>query len=172
VQPLESPDSHQLRAAIGWLELGNPQEAAAELDRLGPEARSHPDALDVRWQIHAAARNWDACLEVAQKLVQQHPSRASGWIHRAYALRRATGGSLEAAMNALLPASKEFPDLPLIPYNLACYCCQLQRLPEARQWLSHAFEIAEQLGEKPGLRRVALNDPDLETLWPELKDLK
>jgi len=169
VQPLEPPDYYHLQAAIGWLELGNPREATAELELINPRHRHHPAVLDARWEIHAAAKNWDACLDVARTEIEHAPDRVDGWVHRAYALRRATHGTLEAAFEALRPAVEKFPELPLIPYNLACYCCQLGQLTEAREWLAQAFARAEPLGEKQGLRAIALQDSDLEALWPELR---
>ena len=60
-------------------------------------------------------------------LIAAAPDRAVGWLHHAYALRRATGGGLLAAFNALSPVADKFPDEATIPYNLACYTCQMQR---------------------------------------------
>src|SRR5690349_10510510 len=56
IPPLEPPDSHHLAAAQGWLELGNHAEANNELERISPTLRAHPDALEVSWQIYAAAK--------------------------------------------------------------------------------------------------------------------
>ena len=39
MEPLEPPALHQAQAAYGWLELGNVEEAFAELERL-PESCS------------------------------------------------------------------------------------------------------------------------------------
>jgi len=36
------------KAAQGWLELGNLAEASAELERLEPQLRTHPDVLELR----------------------------------------------------------------------------------------------------------------------------
>ena len=43
-----------MRAAIGWLELGNHAEAGEEIARIAPEMLEHPDVLEVRWMICAA----------------------------------------------------------------------------------------------------------------------
>lgn len=53
-----------------------------------------------------------------------------------------------------------------IRYNLACYCAQLERLNEARQWLKQAFDI----GDAKKLKLMALDDPDLEPLWVDFAD--
>ncbi len=168
MKPLEPPDRYHLLAASGWLDLGDTREATEELERIAPRLRAHPDVLELRWQIYAEARNWDACVDIATAIVEQAPDRASGWLHRGYALRRATRGTLQAAWDALLPAAEKFPDVHLIPFNLACYACQMRRLPEARDWLKRAFDIAGKAGARKRVRRRALDDPDLEPLWKEI----
>jgi hypothetical protein len=54
--PTES-DKFHLRAAVGWLELGNHIEADAELDNISPEWRACPAVLEVRWHIYSEAKN-------------------------------------------------------------------------------------------------------------------
>jgi Tfp pilus assembly protein PilF len=56
MKPLEPPDSLHLQAAQGWLELGNHAEAEAELDNITASSREHPDVINVRWGIYAAAK--------------------------------------------------------------------------------------------------------------------
>jgi hypothetical protein len=56
VKPLDPPDSLHLRAAQGWLELGDHLEANSELDKITAFLRSHPDVLELRWQIYAKAK--------------------------------------------------------------------------------------------------------------------
>jgi hypothetical protein len=165
MQALDYPEKHFLVAAIGWLELGNPREAAAELARIQPEQQIHPEVLDVRWLACAALANWVEGLEVARALVQAAPDRAAGWLHQAYALRRVPGGGLQQAWQALLPAFQMFPNEAIIPFNLSCYACQLRELDAARLWLNRA----RQVGGKEHIDTMALSDPDLEPLWNEIR---
>jgi hypothetical protein len=65
----EPPNTHHLRAAEGWLELGNAAEATGELEQIAPALQSRPEVLAIRWQIHARERNWEKCVEVADLLV-------------------------------------------------------------------------------------------------------
>src|SRR5205814_6637653 len=157
-----------LRAAIGWLELENPTEAGEEIARISPANVSHPDVLEVRWQICAASQSWDAALTIAEELAATSPKLVSGWLHRAYALRRATNGGLEKAWDALLPAAKLFPKDRLIRYNLACYAAQLGRLEEAWEWLQKAMKAARDAGP---MKEMALADRDLEPLWERIEEL-
>ena len=164
MQPIEAPDGHHLRAAEGWLELGSPAEALAELALIAPEHQRHPDVLEMRWALHAHARQWDAALDAARELVLAAPDRASGWLHQAYALRRAMEGGLAQAREALKPAAKKFPKEPVIPFNLACYACQLGQIDEARGWVKRAMKV----GGKESIKLMALTDEDLKPLWQEI----
>lgn len=167
MQRLEPPDAHYLNAAIGWLELGNLAEARAELDHISPANQTHPDALEVRWLVCAEAKDWQAALEAALALLDRAPERSSGWLHQAYAIRRVPGGSVEQAWEALKPAFERFPKETIIAFNLSCYACQMQRLPEARHWFKRALAI----GDKKKLKQMALADSDLQPLWDEIRAL-
>ncbi|HYG22870.1 MAG TPA: tetratricopeptide repeat protein [Verrucomicrobiae bacterium] len=168
MQPLEAPDIHHLSAAVGWAELGNLEEAEKDLNRVSAVRQCHPDVLEVRWTILARQQRWDPALEIARSLLKMAPSRASGWLHMAYALRRASNGGLEMAWEALLPACNRFPKEATIPYNLACYACQMNLLDDARAYLHRAFII----GDLEQIREMALADPDLQPLWDEIRTWK
>jgi len=165
---LEPPQVHYVSAAIGWLELGNLGEAKAELERIGPEFHNYPQVLEVRWLICAEEQKWEECLQIARALLQAAPESPAGWLHQAYALRRVTDGSVKQAWTALLPAFDKFPKKPeaaIISYNLSCYACQMEQLDAARVWFKRAMVI----GGKSKFKRMALQDPDLEPLWDEIK---
>ena len=167
MQRVPPPDSHHLNAALGWMELGAHADAVGELKFIRPKYEQHPDVLEVRWAVHAAARDLNAAVEAARLLVQRAPGRSTGWLHQAYALRRATDGGVEQALRALLPAVDKFPTEPVIPFNLSCYACQMNRLDEARLWLDRAFKV----GKQSELKSMALTDEDLKALWPEIQKL-
>jgi tetratricopeptide (TPR) repeat protein len=167
MRKLEPPDTHYLMAAIGWSELGNLAEARAELIHISPAHQEHPDVLEVRWAVAAEQKRWEEGLQIAQALVREAPRRASGWLHRAYALRRVPDGSVQKASAALLPAFDKFPGEALIPFNLSCYACQMGQLDAARLWLQRAIAI----DGKEKIRQQALKDSDLEPLWDEIREL-
>jgi Flp pilus assembly protein TadD len=167
MQRVGPPDSFHLRAAIGWTELGCRNDALSELEAISPENRRHPDVLEVRWAILAGDGQWEAALDVAQKLVLSAPDRASGWLHRAYALRRVPEGGIEKAWEALHPAADLFPKEQTVFYNLSCYACQMNRLDDARSWLQRALKA----GRKENIKNMALEDEDLKPLWEEIRKL-
>ena len=165
IPPLEPPASHHVTAAEGWLELGNPAEAAAELAGVDSEWADHPAVIELEWQIQAHASQWETCLTLAARLVARHPELPAGYIHRSYALHELQRTA--EARDQLLPALTLFPEEEILPYNLACYECRLGNLPRARQWLGQLFRRKDALT----WRRAAQSDPDLASLWPELADL-
>ena len=164
MKPIEPPDLHYLRAAMGWLELGNHWEANEELQQIAPALQIHPDVLEIRWEICAMAEEWDVCMNIASAIVELAPDRPFGWIGRAHALRRVEGGSLMAAFMTLLPVADEFPGEPMIPFSLSCYTCQMGRLDDARAWLHRAFAVASLTGTQRHLKHMAREEPDLEPL--------
>ena len=165
VKPFEPPDTHHLRAAEGWLELGNYTEANAELDNVTPTVRAHPVVLRLRWHVCAQGKAWDLAYEVANTLVRLEPGNAEHWLHRSYALHELK--RTKEARDLLLPAAGMFQDIEVIRYNLACYECQLGNLPKAKEWLAQAFARAK----GGALKRQALDDPDLEPLWQHIATL-
>jgi tetratricopeptide (TPR) repeat protein len=162
---LGTPDSHHLNAAQGWLELGNHSEANEELAKISASLVNHPEVLEVRWAVHAAGKRWPTCVEVAETLVKVAPDYLLGWIHRSYALHELK--RTREAFNLLLPAVELFPEEPLIRYNLACYCCQLEEAREALEWLDKALV----LGDYKQFKQMALEDPDLQPLKAEILKL-
>jgi hypothetical protein len=66
----------------------------------------------------------------------------------------------------LLPAVDQFPEEPIIPFNLACYASQLNRLTEAWAWLEEAVKRS---GNRQRMFAMAAADPDLEPLWDRIR---
>ena len=165
---LAQPDLHHLKAAVGWLELGNAAEALAELDGMDETLQSHADVLEARWLALAKLLRWEAAAKIGRALIAAAPDRSIGWLHHAYALRRAPNGGVLAAFNALFPVANHFPGEATIPYNLACYTCQMQRdATETMTWLEQAIAA----GDRKEILAMALKDPDLEPLRPEIAKL-
>ena len=158
---LQHPDPMHLEAAAGWIQLGDYDSANDELEKIRAEWRAHPDVLDLRWLIYSHHEQWDACLDIASAIVKIASDRVWGWVHKAYALRRATGGGMEKAKPVLLEAAKLFPDDSMIQYNLACYCAQLGQLDAAQEYLDKSYE----LGNAKQIKLMALDDEDLKPLW-------
>jgi predicted Zn-dependent protease len=159
MQPIEPPDSHHVMAAQGWLELGNFAEAALELERVSVPTREHPSVLDLRWQLHAKAKQWQQALALAEDLCRSIPESPFAWIHRSYCLHEL--GRTQEAWDALQPMATRFPEEWLIGYNLACYACQLGHLDEAKAWLDRARLV----GDSRHVDRLAAADADLKPLF-------
>ena len=158
---LKHPDTMHFKAAVGWIQLGDYDSANDELENIRAEWRAHPDVLELRWLIYSHHEQWDACLDITSAIVKMAPDRVSGWVHKAYSLRRSNAGDLERAKAVLLEAAKLFPDDDMIQYNLACYCAQLGQLDAAKEHLYKSYE----LGDAKQIKLMALDDEDLKPLW-------
>ena len=156
---LEPPHTHHLNAAQGWLGLGVTDEASRELERIPAALQSHPEVLEVRWQIYAKTGQWEDCVTVANRLIELVPTVPQGWIHRSYALHELK--QTRQALEALLPARIMFPKDWLIQYNLACYCCRLHEFERTLEFLKTAFK----LGDENEIKKMALADADLKEVW-------
>jgi predicted Zn-dependent protease len=164
MKKLSLQDQRFIEAAEGWLGLGDHLAANEELEQISPESKGDPKVLEVRLQIYWAAKKWEACVEIASALVRLKPDSEFGWIGRSFALHELK--RTEEAYDLLLPAKEKFPKNWTIPYNLACYCAQLNRLDEAQDWFRKAMAINEQI-----VKREAIGDPDLKPLWDSMSGM-
>jgi predicted Zn-dependent protease len=159
-------DERRLLAAEGWLELGNWLEANEELENITPQMRGHPLVLRLRWEIYAKAGRWEMASEVGRSLSILMPDDSWGWIHWAFALHELK--HTKEAYDVVNSVVAKFPDKGTIPYNLACYSCQLGNQQEAIEWLKRAIALEDD----NEIRLRAIKDLDLEPLWAEIGKLK
>ena len=165
MKPLEPPDSHYLRAAEGWLRLGNHLEAEEELAMISAPMRAHPEVLRIRWEVYAEAKKWELAAEIARALAEMLPDRSFGWIQFAYSLHAMK--RTREARAVLLPVVDKFPDQYIFQYSLARYACQLGDIRESKRWLKRACEVAD----KAEVIEMASLDPDLKPLWNEISKI-
>ncbi len=158
---LPHPEIHQLRAAEGWLELGNAKEANSELDRLSPAYRVHPDVLHLRWQIQRKAQEWERCFELACSLTELSPQDPRGWAALAqsfYFFKR-----YAQAYDLAVAKLSKFPTCWPLYYDAACYASLTGRYTRAREFL----DLALKFGDADRINQMAETDPDLDALRQE-----
>lgn len=155
--PIEPPDQKFFDAARGYAELSMYHEANEELDKIDPFLRAAPEVLALRIEIYRGLQKWELMTELARRLTEFEPDNPQWPVSLAYATRRAN--SIETAKEILLSAETKFSTEAVIKYNLACYCCQLGEIENAKNYLKQAFEIDS------NWRLTALDDPDLQPLW-------
>jgi tetratricopeptide (TPR) repeat protein len=159
VAPLPATAACHLRAAEGWFELGNHDEAQAELEKLSLECRDHPDVLALRWQIQAMDQDTKRCMTVALAFIRRAPTEPRGWIilARTFYFR----GEYQKAYDVAIRQVARFPHSWHLLYDAACYACRIGNLEEAIKLLGMALNV----GDRKALSLVALDDPDFEALW-------
>jgi tetratricopeptide (TPR) repeat protein len=134
---------------------------ATELDKIDPFLRAAPEVLALRVSIYCALEKWELMAELAKRLIEFQPNNPEWPVSLAYGTRRAI--SIQAAKEILLNAERKFPKEAVIKYNLACYCCQLREIENAKNDLKQTFEI------DLNWRKAALDDEDLRPLWDSLQ---
>jgi len=132
-----------------------------KLENIDPFNRAAPEVLGVRLAIYLELKKWELMQQVAKRLKEFQPDNVEWTISLAYASRRAF--SIDVAMAILLDAKAKFPREAAIPYNLACYYCQLGEMEKAKRYLKEAFEI------DLNWRKAALDDEDLKPFWDSLQ---
>ncbi len=149
-------DLRILRSALGWLELGLPDEALSELGGLPARDRMRRHALELRLLAEMESRHWNAAADTGRLLCLKEPKEARFFIHAAYCLHE-TGDTL-AARDWLLRGPASLIEDPLFHYNIACYLAVLGDCKRAETHLERAFEM------DASLRETAQEDTDLEAL--------
>lgn len=157
MKQLDPENERLLVAAQGYLELGLPLEANNEIESMSAEVRHLPAVLEMRVGIYRKMEKWELMQVVAKSLTEVDPTESRWPLAWAYATRRAE--SVDAARFILIEAWQLHKKEPLIPYNLACYLCQMGEPDIAKDVIRHAFEL------DPKIRLQALEDEDLKPLW-------
>jgi tetratricopeptide (TPR) repeat protein len=151
--------ARHIEAADGWLDLGDWQSANEEPERITPRLRAHPTVLEMRFRVYSAAKHLELALEVPEALVALTPHEENAWINRSYLLHDLK--RTQEAYDLLLPVLDKFKNEWVIPYNLACYKCQLGDHARAKELLALAYER----GDAEEIKLMALDDADLAPLW-------
>jgi uncharacterized protein HemY len=166
MMPLSHANRIQLDAAEGWLSLGNPREAEAELEKISEQNADHPAVLVMSWQAAASAGRWQKAHRAIKALCEMAPMSAQAWVLQAETLRHLRGP--KAAWTLLLRVVSRFPADAVLSYRLACYAAQTGLFGESCTWLLRAFEL-ETSGQ---LRLTAILDTELDPLWEQIAQLE
>lgn len=137
-------------------------DAALELQQLSPGLENHRDVLVTKVYVSQGLKDWGVLRVAALKLMAEEPGNAQWPISLAYATRRCE--SIHAARAILMIALENHPDECIIPYNLACYDCQLGNMDSAMMYLERAIQMSSHV------KAMALDDEDLKALWDRLKE--
>jgi lipopolysaccharide biosynthesis regulator YciM len=150
----------RLERCDGYLDLGMKDRARAEIEQVPEPYQASPLFQQARLRLAMEEHDWPTAVSVARRLCDGAADKPAYWVQLAYATRRAE--SIEAAHSILLEGLRRFPKIAVIPFNLACYECQLGHMDSAVQYLESACKLDE------AYRDLAQEDEDLRPLWPRL----
>ena len=142
VTELEDLPPHQLAPKVHWgrasgyfaLEMFDEAEREQGFAQEGSVGQKRKDAAF--WPSGKNRKTGVSAQEIARGLRQEFPDEADWWVSDAYATRRCD--SIESAREILLKGLTVHEDSSLIRYNLACYACVLDNLPECMEFLKEA----------------------------------
>lgn len=163
VNELSADTRKRLAYVAGWLQLGCMAEARVELAGVAAEEREHPAVLTLELETAMAAQTWKKAMRLAARLRELAPGLDAGWLHGAFATRRAGKAGrveLEKARGILEAAEERIgARCSILHYNLACYAALLGDLEAARARLARAVQM------EPGCAKMARTDEDLAGLF-------
>lgn len=126
-----------IRAATGWLELGMPDDALAELAALTGEDRGERRVLELKLSAEMAKGDWPHASETALELCGQAVDEPDFFLSAAYCLHEA--GRTTEARKCLLKGPSVLHELPVFHYNMACYSWKLGEEESAKSHLDIAI---------------------------------
>lgn len=147
-------------AAQGYLELGMFHDVWRELHTLPAELLARSDVLEILALSLMGEERWGEALEVAERLRDEAPREAGGFIHSAYCLHEM--GRTEEALQVLLNGPQSLRNKSVFYYNVGCYQARLGLFAEALEMLKKSFEM------DASLRKSARRDPDLIALQSQI----
>lgn len=153
---LPLPDDLQwtLEQCDGYMDLSMWDAAMSLLKGIPEEHRLHPQVQTLLLRRAMHKEDWVSAVALADALHRVEPDSVQHWISLAYALRRHQG--IPAARNVLLKSLEDFPDDPIVAYNLACYDCVEGHHEAAVQRLTHILKM------HPGILQLIETDEDLQ----------
>jgi tetratricopeptide (TPR) repeat protein len=147
-------------AADGWTTLRDLHAANEELEKIPAAHQNNIDVVKRRAHANLTCAP-SLALQLTTQLLNVKPDAVEFLIYRSFALR--VLGRVQDALDLLLPFAGRFPGYWIVPYNLACYFSQLDRLKEAVSMLNDALAIDDSMS----MHLRALCDPDLKPVWAE-----
>jgi hypothetical protein len=162
---LSLADIHRLEAADGWLERKEWANCFDELESIDYNNRDDAREKALRWKLYNASGQHVPAANMALGIQRRFPNEPAGYVWRSMSLDKL--GCTEDAYEQLELVAGKFDGLGIVPYLLAVYACELQRLNTTHAWLLCAFNTPD----SKELRLQALDDPRLETFWRKIGQL-
>jgi tetratricopeptide (TPR) repeat protein len=146
-----------LLAVDGYLFLGLPEAAFAEINAVEDSLQNSADVLRARIRVLLHLRRWREANRLSAFGNDAYPDENEFMVQRAFALHQMKKGG--EAVQVLLTAPEWLRRTGILHYNLACYEAQLGDVNTARQCIRAAIQI------NSSFKKNARRDPDLQRLW-------
>jgi len=153
------------RQAEGYLELGMPQYALDNLDRLGGDENLGPRGLFLRGEALKELQRYQEALSTLKRAAEAMPGVVHVLLSLAWCYKRTE--RVDAAIESMEQALEMEPERALLHYNLACYLSLAGNKARALVHLSRAFELESEyralVDGEPDFDPIR-SDPDFQSL--------
>lgn len=141
-----------LEAARGWLELGLPDEALAELESIRGDFKTTRAVLEIKLAAQMHQGQWNTASDTARMLCMKANDEPRFFLRAAFCLHET--GDTFAACNWLLKGPRSLHDMAIFHYNMACYLSVLGKAQRAKVHLNRALDMDERLREEAGEQKA------------------
>ena len=153
------------RIAEGYLELGMPEQALDNLERLGGIENHSPVGVYYHGEALRQLNRYEEALDYLEKAAQALPQKVDPLVSLGWCYKRTS--RIELAIDSMVRALEIKPEVAVLHYNLACYLSLAGRKSQALVHLSRSFELDEQfraLAETESDFDPIRSDPDFQAL--------
>lgn len=129
----------RLSAAEGYLELGMPDHALRELDRVDDPGEMSFIASWLRGEAQLAKLEYHKALDAYRMAHFDKPTDLNALIRMAWCLKRID--RLQQAIDTMKLAYQFHKDAPIVLYNMACYYALAGEKENALSWLGRSLRM-------------------------------
>lgn len=154
--PLHQPELTRFMEAVGWVELGNYQEALLSLDGLPQKVQDSFDVLRLRWSALYKLKDFEGCKEVGSFLISQYQNQLDSWMLYAQAYYNLK--DYTKACEILKSVESQFAKDWHFAYDYACYLSLTHDFDATARWI----KIAKKQGGAKKISQMIAQDSDFD----------
>lgn len=148
-------------AARGYLYLGLPDEALAEIEPVPFTHRFTREFMELRTTIHMALKQWLEALVISRNVCHLFPASEQGFLDASRCLHKL--GRTQEAKEVLLQAPSSLRTKAVHHYHMSRLEAKMGNLESARKSLKRAIDL------DPKYRKLALKSDELQALSAEMQ---
>ncbi|MBO7107176.1 MAG: tetratricopeptide repeat protein [Verrucomicrobia bacterium] len=151
---MEGPSRTYFIEAVGWMELGNYEEALHSVSQIVDKYVVRFEVLALKWSILYKLGRKKECKDTSQFLTLFHSARVDSWMMRAQSFYNQK--QYQKAYETLHSVEKQFKNDWRFAYDYACYHSLTKRFDKVEYWI----KVASRKGDPKEVDKMFQTDPD------------